>query len=83
MVSTPVMLPVPDPSPATFALAFAAHAYDTLVKPFDTSPLSNVIDRASSEHAVAVPAIPTGSGFTVTVTVNVDPEHNPDVGVTV
>ena len=28
---------MPDPSPATFALAFADHEYVTPVRPFDTS----------------------------------------------
>ena len=67
------MLPVPNPSPATFALTSATHEYVTPVKPFDISLLSITIERATSEHVVAVPAIPTGSGFTVTVTVNEDP----------
>ena len=79
------MLPVPDPSPVTFTFMFAAHEYVTYdpEKTFETSLPSIVIERARSEHVVAVPAIPTGSGFTLSVTVNVDPEHNPDVGVTV
>ena len=51
---------------------------------FDTSASSNVIDNATSEQVVAVPAIPTGSGLTVTVYVKLSPvQPFAPIGVTV
>ena len=59
------MFVVPDPSPVTLILETEAQEYVTPVIPFDTSWSLRVIVIATSEHVVSVPAIATGSGFTV------------------
>ena len=67
LVRVSTMLLEPDPSPATFAFAVAAHAYVTPVMPLLTSASFNTTVNATSEHEFAVPATPTGSDLTVTV----------------
>ena len=44
---------------------------------------AGVTVNALELHIVGVCAVTNGSGSTVTVVVNVDPIHNPEVGVTV
>ena len=61
------MLDVPDPSPVTFALAFAIQEYVIGVTPADTSVSSKGIVNCTSEHELAVPAIPIGSCLTISV----------------
>jgi hypothetical protein len=46
-------------------------------------PLAGVDVKATPLHTVLVIAVIEGLGFTVTVTVNVVPEQDPEVGVTV
>jgi hypothetical protein len=45
--------------------------------------LAGVDVKATPLHAVFVIEVIAGFGFTVTVTVNVDPEQDPEIGVTV
>ena len=45
--------------------------------------LAGATVKAAALHAVAVCDVTNGFGLTVTVTVNVDPVHDPDTGVTV
>ena len=61
------MFAVPNPSPVTLLLETEVQEYVTPVIPFDTSWSLSVIVIATSEHVVAVPGIPTGSGFTVMI----------------
>jgi hypothetical protein len=46
-------------------------------------PLAGVDVKATPLHTVLVIAVIEGFGLTVTVTVNVVPEQDPEVGVTV
>jgi hypothetical protein len=46
-------------------------------------PLTGADVKATPLQTVFVIAVIAGDGFTVTVTVNVVPEHVPEVGVTV
>ena len=46
-------------------------------------PFEGATVNAVALHVVALCAVTYGFGLTVTVTVNVDPAHEPDNGVTV
>ena len=55
----------------------------TILPPTTDGWLAGVTVKAVALHVVAVCAVTNGFGLTVTVTVNVDPGHDPDNGVTV
>ena len=63
--------------------AGANHVYVVLAGTTPLVPLTGVTENAAALQVAAVIAVTAGLGFTVTVTVKVEPVQVPDVGVTV
>ena len=70
-------------SPVTFALSTTVQVYVVPVGTMFPDPLLGATVNTAALHAVAVCEVTNGFGLTDTVTVNVDPVHEPDTGVTV
>jgi hypothetical protein len=85
-VSVPptIVCAVPDANPEIPVIAAGAdHEYVVPVGTIFPLPFVGATLNAAPEQMAAVCAETVGVGLTVTVTVNVAPEHEPEIGVTV